>query len=595
MASPGPPRIFVLSSRPDIVQAVAEAAASLSAQPEVHGLYGRSSGVGPADLVLVDIAEPRATVPYLRRRFGTSLTLVAMIDGAWAGRLGDALSDDWDDYLFYPLSLPELGLVWTRHTEPGEAADLSLDVGDDGQIRAVIPADPAYQRPVVERMVEACRHLAGLDADATFRLRVALGEAVANAILYGSGPGDIVRIDASVEPARLAVRVADEGPGFDPASVPDPTTGDGIERSRGRGLHLLRKLCDEVRFNERGNEVTLTFRAALDPVFRLRAWMADYAAHTGLLFRLQREARGGAEPVFDGLPDGRAEGARRRVVGGGRRLVLEYAGGEGAEAAADLLAGVLAVIDETETTRERIVERRMQRERVLAELEVARDLQLRLLPDPAEFADLAEVAARCEPALSLGGDFYFLARLPERRLGVLLGDVSSHGPSAALIMAITLSTAAAVTQVHAEPAAALDAMHDRLRSALASTEMYMTLFYGVLAPDTGDLVYANAGHPYAYRIGAGIERLPALDPPIGMLEGSTYGERSTRLEPGETLLAFTDGLAERGDPFGDAASPVRRRVRDGERSPATVVAALFADGDEDVRLDDRTAVAVRRP
>ena len=59
------------------------------------------------------------------------------------------------------------------------------------------------------------------------------------------------------------------------------------------------------------------------------------------------------------------------------------------------------------------------------------------------FATWRRVAARCDPALSLGGDFYFLARLPKGRLGVMLGDVSSHGPSAALIMARTLSAVAA--------------------------------------------------------------------------------------------------------------------------------------------------------
>ncbi|MFW6193144.1 MAG: PP2C family protein-serine/threonine phosphatase, partial [Gemmatimonadota bacterium] len=73
----------------------------------------------------------------------------------------------------------------------------------------------------------------------------------------------------------------------------------------------------------------------------------------------------------------------------------------------------------------RLVREELARERLRAELGLAHDLQLRLLPDPDDFRDLFDVAARCDPADSVGGDFYQLARLPGDRLGVLLGDVSS--------------------------------------------------------------------------------------------------------------------------------------------------------------------------
>ena len=255
------------------------------------------------------------------------------------------------------------------------------------------------------------------------------------------------------------------------------------------------------------------------------------------------------------------------------------------------MAGWIAAVAESERAGERLLARRMRRERVLAELEIARDLQLRLLPAPEDFRDLARVAARCDPALSLGGDFYYLVRLPGGRLGVMLGDVSSHGPSAALIMARTLSAVAVATGVEGEPGAALDAMHGQLRAALASTEMYMTLFYGVLDPRLGELLYANAGHPYAYLVGSdGIRRLAALDPPVGVAPVSEY--RQARLTVrGETLLAFTDGLAELTDPLEMPDSRIRRRIDRGDLAPGSLVGALFADSDDEMRLDDRTAVA----
>ncbi|WP_420448235.1 PP2C family protein-serine/threonine phosphatase [Candidatus Palauibacter sp.] len=591
-------RILVLSSRPDMLQAVAAAAAEIDPSPEVRGLFGRPLSVLPTDLVLVDVAEPRATMPYLRRRFGPAPALVALIEGAWIDRLGSALAEDWTDYLFYPLNADELGLVWRKHTSPAETPDLNVDVDESGRIRVVFPSNVRYQRAVVERVVVACRHLADLDGETAFRLRVTLGEAVANAILYGSGdrPGAVVRVSAKAGINGLRVKVSDEGGGFDPDAVPEPISRDGIARPRGRGLFLLKQLADGVAFNDTGNMVTLSFRGAPDPLVRIEPLLRRFADVTGLQFRLDRLFEDGSQVLFDSWENDESSSSPPEVRetwplgdAGPLRLVHEPAGR--ADAAASLLSGWLGAVAEGEQSRERLLARRLRRERVLAELEIARDLQLRLLPPPEDFRDLGRVAARCDPALSLGGDFYYLVRLADGCLGVMLGDVSSHGPSAALIMARTLSAVAVATGTEAEPAAALDAMHGQLRAALASTEMYMTLFYGVIDPGRGELRYANAGHPYAYLLGSdGIRRLAALEPPVGVAPLQPY--RQARLPcAGETLLAFTDGLAELSDPLETPDARVRRRIDRGDLDPETLVAALFADSDDEMRLDDRTAVA----
>src|SRR5947199_10662594 len=97
----------------------------------------------------------------------------------------------------------------------------------------------------------------------------------------------------------------------------------------------------------------------------------------------------------------------------------------------------------------RLVARDLGQERVRQELELAHDLQLKLLPSPLVVAARADVAARCRPAESVGGDFYNLLNLPEDRVGVIIGDVTSHGFGAALIMALVM----AVSGIHAQSAA----------------------------------------------------------------------------------------------------------------------------------------------
>jgi len=597
------PRILVLSSRPDVLAAVTEAAAGLEPVPVISHLLGHPEPLTSADLVLADVGEPAATSGFLRARLGPEARYVAVLDTAWVDRFGDALAGEWFDYLFYPISPPELGLVWRRHTTRDETRSLTLDVTDDGRIHLTLPSLVSYQRPAVERIVEAGRHLAGLDAETAFRVRVAVGEAVANAILYGSGQdaGRIVQLDAQALDESYVVTVRDEGEGFDPGQVPDPTTSEGIARPSGRGLLLMRRWCDALSFNDRGNEVTLSFRGAFHPARRIAPLLSPFEDVTGLRFRVDLDRFGTTETLHDAWADERAAAPaeddivlREHAIGPEEWLRIAYP--RGASQAGDLLDGLLGLIADRDEARERWVERRLRRERVLAELEVARDLQLRLLPDPARFADLAEVAARCEPALSLGGDFYFLSRLAGGRLGIMLGDVSSHGPSAALIMALTLSAAALVARGEAGASEVLDGMREQMLGALETTEMYMTLFYAVVDPGKGILTYANAGHPHAHRVGtSGISRLAALDPPIGMAARPGFGEASVAWpHHTDTLIAFTDGLTEDlVDPLAVPESAVCRRIAAGQLDPRGLVDALFEDQPDDLRLDDRTAVAVR--
>ena len=135
----------------------------------------------------------------------------------------------------------------------------------------------------------------------------------------------------------------------------------------------------------------------------------------------------------------------------------------------------------------RLVERDAQQQRLQRELELAHDLQLKLLPSPAVLQGDAEVAARCLPADSVGGDFYTFSRLGRGRVGVMLGDVASHGFSAALVMALVMSAAGIHAAASTTPDETLAALLDSLSTELARTEMHFSVFYGVLDPVAGEL------------------------------------------------------------------------------------------------------------
>jgi phosphoserine phosphatase RsbU/P len=183
---------------------------------------------------------------------------------------------------------------------------------------------------------------------------------------------------------------------------------------------------------------------------------------------------------------------------------------------------------------------------------------------------------------------------------VMIGDVSSHGFSAALIMALTMSAVAIHASEGHEPGEVLRRVHRALIEELESTEMFMTLFYGVLDPVAERIDFANAGHHHAFRIDStgAAERLAVTNPPLGMIDLDAYTESSTSwVRDRDLLFLFTDGLSDALG-FGDAAGEQRLldMVADRrEEAPDTIIGELFAEaaaGDGGA-LDDRTAVIVR--
>ena len=201
----------------------------------------------------------------------------------------------------------------------------------------------------------------------------------------------------------------------------------------------------------------------------------------------------------------------------------------------------------------RLVARERDRERVARELELAHDLQVKLLPTPAVLRGAADVAVRSRPAEALGGDLYTFVRFGPGRVGVMIGDVSSHGFAAALIAAQVMAAFGIHVRPTTPPEEALELLRGSLSADLERTEMHLSLFYGVLDKSAGHLTYSNAGHPHAFRlpVAGPAERLATTAPPLGLSPGGDFGVQTIPWDFGRDLLAlFTDGLADQCDEAG---------------------------------------------
>lgn len=122
-----------------------------------------------------------------------------------------------------------------------------------------LPSDLQAIEQAVEELVARSRE-AGFSCERKrLSLQVGVTEALANAVLYGNArdPRKLVKVELLVTRESITIRVTDQGRGFDPASIPDPTLPANLMRSGGRGLFLIRKLMDRVEFNESGNSITM--------------------------------------------------------------------------------------------------------------------------------------------------------------------------------------------------------------------------------------------------------------------------------------------------------------------------------------------------
>lgn len=131
-------------------------------------------------------------------------------------------------------------------------------MADPFEFQITIPSDTAQGHEVQERILKQLEDVGFTDRD-LFGVKLALEEAIVNAIKHGNGldPSKNVFVECSFDGELMRVIIEDEGPGFDPHAVPDPTDDDNLEKPSGRGLMLMRAFMSRVEYNDRGNRVLL--------------------------------------------------------------------------------------------------------------------------------------------------------------------------------------------------------------------------------------------------------------------------------------------------------------------------------------------------
>jgi sigma-B regulation protein RsbU (phosphoserine phosphatase) len=185
------------------------------------------------------------------------------------------------------------------------------------------------------------------------------------------------------------------------------------------------------------------------------------------------------------------------------------------------------------------------------ELEVAREIQLAMLPSGTYAVGDVEICGVTRPANTVGGDFYDVLTLRDGRIIVTLGDVAGKGSPAALLMALLLAVLRTLVDEELDPPALLERLNVQICRHSPSSR-FITLFYAVYTPATGALVYVNAGQtpPLLRRADGTYERLGGTGVALGMFEFSVFGAVATTVNAGETLVLYSDGITEAEDPSG---------------------------------------------
>jgi sigma-B regulation protein RsbU (phosphoserine phosphatase) len=228
----------------------------------------------------------------------------------------------------------------------------------------------------------------------------------------------------------------------------------------------------------------------------------------------------------------------------------------------DQLSALGEAFDGMTASVERLLRESQEKSRLESELEIAREVQRQLFPSAAPAVKGLELYGVCKPARVVSGDYYDFLRLGEQRVAFVLGDIAGKGISAALLMAAIQSSLRAQFQdgypgrtVAGPQLLSTAEVVERLNRQLyesTSTEKYATFFCAEYDAATRQLTYTNAGHPppVVFRQGR-IERLDKGGTVVGMFSPMTYEQAVIQFESGDVLLAFTDGLTEPENIYGE--------------------------------------------
>ncbi len=253
-----------------------------------------------------------------------------------------------------------------------------------------------------------------------------------------------------------------------------------------------------------------------------------------------------------------------------------------------------------------------------AELNKGRRMQRNFLPRRLPTIGGWTLDARFHPARQVSGDFYDVFPLSGRQLGLVIADVCDKGVSAALFMGLIRSlirifmedpdAGAAdpatnpAAHTEREPLQAIDLINRYLETHHGHEGIFATLFFGMLSPETGRLRYVNAGHesPLLVKSAGDIQALAPTAPAVGMMPQARFATAEIQIQPGDTLIAYTDGVTEAGDTpasfFGTAGvhRAVAAACRQNDDCLGTLEQAVFEHLDGADLTDDIAMIAVTR-
>ncbi len=241
--------------------------------------------------------------------------------------------------------------------------------------------------------------------------------------------------------------------------------------------------------------------------------------------------------------------------------------------------------------------------RITSELRIARDIQMSFVPKQYPVTLGYEIYGTLQPAREVGGDFYDCFFLDDEHLCVLLGDVSGKGVPAALFMAVTKTLLSATALAPHSPAPMLARVNEKV-SLDNDACMFVTVFCGILHVPSGRIVYTNAGHnpPAVIRRGGGVELLEAgRSPALGMDGQAKYEVFDVKLDPGDMLFMYTDGVTEAMNGQEELFSEDRLRaelsassVNSAQGLTTAIVQRVMAFSGDVPQADDIAVLVLRR-
>jgi sigma-B regulation protein RsbU (phosphoserine phosphatase) len=200
----------------------------------------------------------------------------------------------------------------------------------------------------------------------------------------------------------------------------------------------------------------------------------------------------------------------------------------------------------------------LEKKRLEYQLELAQNMQRQLLPEKDPELTELDICAFFKPHRSVSGDYYDYFRLSDNQFGVLIADVSGHGPSAALVMTLVKGIVHSLIHTYQSPAQVLS-QADKILSKIIPADMFVTMFFLMFDMDKRCIVYANAGHTpligFCYAKQKSL-MVPAGDCPLNTVSNYNYKNEQIKFDNLDSFLIYTDGLSEstnnNGEMFGMA-------------------------------------------